>query len=404
MRIALLTHEPFHPPSGGGSAEALYLAREFVRREHELHVFSPPADDLAAVEREFGVRLHPFTRWEMGRYTRLRNLKYLLFPTFLARMVADAAARTPFDIVVSQHAIASVAAGRLKRRLRVPVMMNFLDHLTAFMETWPVWLMPPPILAALKRYELALPTRFAADGVLTVSDPLADRLVVAGCPRERIRPIYYGYDAELFRFDAVAAASRPEAPPVVVMHGSFDHHHLGPIALGAMARVEATRPDTVFRFVGRQTTALTKLLTTLKARGSRLRLECTGFVPYREVAAQLASATIGIVPYEESTGVHCAFVAKAVEYLGLGLPQVCTPLEGLRRYFGNEPAIRFAGFTGGEFGNAILGWLNVPREQRIAWARAASERVRRELDWPVIARRAVDFVEEVARRPQSAGV
>jgi glycosyltransferase involved in cell wall biosynthesis len=108
-----------------------------------------------------------------------------------------------------------------------------------------------------------------------------------------------------------------------------------------------------------------------------------------------------MVPYEESTGVHCAFVAKAVEYLGLGLPQVCTPLEGLRRHFADEPAIRFAGFSGREFGDAILAWLTVPRAQRIAWSQTASERVRRDLDWPVIARRAVDFVEEVAGRPQS---
>lgn len=401
MRLALLTHEPFHPPSGGGSAEALYLAREFGGRGHELHVFSPPAADPAAVEREYGVRLHPFTAWEMGRYTRLRNLKYLLFPGFLARMVAAAAVETRFDAIVSQHAIASVAAGRLKRRLGVPVVMNFLDHLTAFMETWPVWLMPPPVLAALKRYELALPKRFNADVVLTVSDPLADRFVAAGCPRERIRPIYYGYDAGLFRFDEALAATRPETPPLVVMHGSFDHHHLGPIALGAMARVEAERTDVVFRFVGRQTPALAKLLAALRARGSRLRVETTGFVPYDEVAAQLAGATIGMVPYEESTGVHCAFVAKAVEYLGVGLPQVCTPLEGLRRHFATEPAIRFADFDGSAFGAALLSWLKVPRAQRLVWGRAASERVRRELDWPVIARRAADLVEEVARRPQT---
>ncbi len=50
MRVALLTHEPFHPPSGGGSAEALYLVRELVRRGHYVTVFAPSSDlpgDLA---------------------------------------------------------------------------------------------------------------------------------------------------------------------------------------------------------------------------------------------------------------------------------------------------------------------------------------------------------------------
>ena len=41
MRLAFLTHEPYFPPSGGGSAEAIYLIRELVRRNHEIHLFCP---------------------------------------------------------------------------------------------------------------------------------------------------------------------------------------------------------------------------------------------------------------------------------------------------------------------------------------------------------------------------
>jgi hypothetical protein len=40
MRLAFLTHEPYFPPSGGGSAEAIYLIRELVRRGHEVHLFA----------------------------------------------------------------------------------------------------------------------------------------------------------------------------------------------------------------------------------------------------------------------------------------------------------------------------------------------------------------------------
>lgn len=401
MRLAFLTHEPFHPPSGGGSAEGIYLAREFVRRGHEVHVFSPPAANPDEVAREFGVRLHGFTNWEMGRYTRGRNFKYLLYPTALVRQVERAAARIPFDAVLAQHAISAVAAGRLKHRLRVPVVMNFLDYLTAFMATWPVWLMPPPVLAALKRYELSLPTRFAADGVLTVSDVLADRFAETGYPRSRLRPIYYGYDAARFTYDTAAVAARRDDPPTIVMHGSFDHHHLGPIAREAILRVHAARPDARFRFVGRPTPAFDKLRRAVARRGDGPHLESAGFVPYADVARHLATATVGIVPYEESLGVHCAFVAKAVEYLGLGLPVVSTRLEGIRRYFEPEPLLRFTRFDGAAFGDAILDWLREPSATRAAWGRQASERMRRHLDWPVLAAAAADFVEEAAGGGQS---
>src|SRR4051812_24701461 len=116
MRIAFITHEPFFPPSGGGSAEALYLVQEFTNRDHEVHIFCPRLADPEAVEAEFGVTVHPFERWEMGRYTAFRNFKYLLYPSAIQKLVEEQAEKTPFDLVFSQHAISAVAAGRLKAR------------------------------------------------------------------------------------------------------------------------------------------------------------------------------------------------------------------------------------------------------------------------------------------------
>jgi glycosyltransferase involved in cell wall biosynthesis len=121
-------------------------------------------------------------------------------------------------------------------------------------------------------------------------------------------------------------------------------------------------------------------------------------VPYREIPSRLATATLGLVPYEESSGTHCAFVAKAVEYLGLGLPLASTPLDGIARYFADEPLARFASFRGGDLGNTILRWLAEPKAARDALAAPASERVRASLDWSVICAKAAEVVETVAAR------
>lgn len=393
MRLALLTHEPFYPPSGGGSAEAVYLVRELVRKGHVVHLFCPAFERWSEVASEFGVTLHPFTKWRMGRYSSWRTLKYLLYPWFLTRQVLREAGGLNLEAVLSQHAIAAVSAGRLKTRLRVPVVMNFLDYLTGFMETWPSWVAPRPLIRALERFEIALPARYQADGVMTVSDPLADHFLAAGTPRDRLQPIYYGYDAA--KFHPAAETVSLEDPPVVVMHGSFDRHHLGRIAFEAMRTVVAARPDVTFRFVGRATSTLEGFCRRVQARLPRLRLECPGFVPYDRIALQLNRAAVGMVPYEESTGVHCAFVAKTVEYLGVGLPVVSTSLQSARRYFADEPAVMFAGFDGVKFGEAILTWLQRPVAERRALGRVASGRVARELDWAVVCRRAVEFVERI---------
>jgi glycosyltransferase involved in cell wall biosynthesis len=396
LRLAFLTHEPFFPPSGGGSAEAVYLVEELVRHGHEVHIFCPQIADSENVAKRFGVHFHEFKKWKMGRYARMRNLKYLAYPFNLERMVADAAAEAKFDLVLSQHAISAVAAGKLKRKLNAPVVMNFPDLLTGFMETWPAWAAPRPLIHALERYEISMPVRYRVDAALTVSDTLADLFAERGFPRDRILPIYYGYDSDKFPF--VARKADKNRPPVVVMHGSFDAHHLGDIALGAIGHVTKRKPETIFRFVGRETASLQAFLRRAKSEIPGLKVETTGFVPYADVAKHLADANVGVVPYEESAGTHCAFVAKVVEYVASGLPSVCTPLKSIQRYFKGDPMIRFAEFDGEDFGRKIISWLD---ESPLDWqvdALNSATRVQSELDWQPLCRKAVNFIEEIYAR------
>jgi len=396
LRIAFLTHEPFYPPSGGGSAEAIYLVEEMVRRGHDVHLFCPDIPDADVVEKKFGIRLHRFTRWPMGRYARLRNFKYLAYPFFLERMVRDAARDLRFDLIFSQHAISAVAAGKLKKPLGVPVVMNFPDLLTGFMDTWPAYVAPPPVVRCLKRYELSLPTRYHVDGVLTVSDELADRFRKTGVAPEKVLPIYYGYDATYFPFRGQPPAL---TPTIIVMHGSFDAHHLGEIAFRAARYVTRQRPGTIFRFIGKRTAPLERLLARARAEIPGFKYECPGFVPYAEVARHLADAGVGIVPYEESDGTHCAFVAKVVEYVALGLPAVCTPIKSIGSYFRGDPMVKFSRFDGEDFGRKIIAQLE---ESPQGWSQAAAKsaaRVAEELDWRPLCRKAVAFAEATARRP-----
>jgi len=398
LRIAFLTHEPFYPPSGGGSAEAVYLVQEMVRRGHDVHVFGPQIVHSENVQEQFGVKLHPFTRWQMDRYTKFRNFKYLAYPFFLERMVAAAAREIKFDLLVSQHAISAVAAGKLKKPLGLPVVLNFPDLLTGFMETWPGYLAPKPLVRALVRYEMSLPVRYGVDGVCAISDEFAARLAASGYPREKICPIYFGYDAQAFPLRTQLPPS--DKPPVVVMHGSFDAHHLGQIAFGAIKTVVARKPETVFRFVGKRTAGLEKFLQRAQTI-PQFKSEAAGFTPYAEVSKHLASASVGIVPYEESAGTHCAFVAKIVEYVATGLPTVCTPLKSVQSYFKNDRLVKFSEFSGEDFGWKILAWLDEPVASWQPHAAESAARVKAELDWRPLCHKAVDFLEVVYARSET---
>jgi glycosyltransferase involved in cell wall biosynthesis len=390
MNIGILTHEPFHPPSGGGSSQAIYLVEEMVRRGHSVHVFAPQAEKVAELEAKFGIKIHSFTTWKMGRYARLRNLKYLAYPLFLEKLVKATARDVKFDVLLAQHAISCVTAGRLHRPLNCAVAMNFLDYLTGYFDSWPKYLAPTPVVTRLKRFELSLPIKYQAEAIFTISDVLADLFKEAGYPGERILPIYYGYDGKLFQ-----PTFQPSPTPLVVMHGSLDHHHINEFGASALRQIYAKRPDTKFRFVGHKTDALLKVLDALKGHIPESAIECTGFVPYAEVAGRIQNATVGIVPYATSTGAHCTVVAKTVEYAAMGIPMVCTPLRGTVRYWGTNPIIRFSNMNPDSFAERVLSWFDEPKVARLAWAKAASEKVRKELDWVPFSQRVVERLETI---------
>ena len=189
--------------------------------------------------------------------------------------------------------------------------------------------------------------------------------------------------------------------PLVVMHGSFDKHHLGPIAIALLIEVWGQRPEVRFRFIGRITNGLQAFADRVRQRCAGIQLELPGFIPYEKVSEQLVDADVGIIPYEESNGTHCAFVAKAVEYLACGIPVASTPLENLTHYFRDESSIAFGGFDGKSLAEVVMNWLKRPRTERREMGLRASQRVTRELDWSVITQNAASFIESVATRNQS---
>jgi len=275
------------------------------------------------------------------------------------------------------------------------VGMNFLDYLTGYFDSWPKYLAPTPVVNQLKKFELSLPIKYQAEAVFTISDVLADLFKEAGYPAERILPIYYGYDGKLFQ-----PTFEPSPTPLVVMHGSLDHHHINEFGASALRQIYAKRPDTKFRFVGHKTDALLKVLAALKGHIPESAIECIGFVPYAEVAGRIQNATVGIVPYATSTGAHCTVVAKTVEYAAMGIPMVCTPLRGTVRYWGTNPIIRFSNMNPDSFADRVLSWFDEPKIARLAWAKAASAKVLAELDWVPFSQRVVERLELIHKELQ----
>ncbi len=393
MRIAFLSHEPFWPPSGGGSSEALYVVRALRARGHVVDVFCPPG--LPPPDQ--GLRLfHPSFRGD--RQSRGRLLHYPRIIRWLEEAVAREHAAAAYDVVFGQGTVAAVAAGRLGRKLGVPCVFNYLDFLTGWLEGWAAARLAPTLLRWLQEYELSLPSRFQPDRVLCISDVLAERFAGRGVPLERLKTIRFGADPALFH----RKWREPEDDrPLFVLHSSFDHHHLGTIARDAVLAVHARRPDARFRLIGRETPALRAFVRAVARLIGRGAIETPGFVPYAQVAELLPPSAVAWIPYESSAGSHAAFLGKLPEYLMLGLPVACTRLRAVSEHFADEPLLSFVDFNGTSLADAMVAWVETPLAQRRLLGDRAAERHRLALSWEALAERVADAVEELREAPQT---
>ena len=231
--------------------------------------------------------------------------------------------------------------------------------------------------------------RYNADIVLTVSKELSKRFIENGYDASRVFSINYGYDAQLFKPKKL----RSQSPPTVVMHGSFDTHHLGEIATEAIYSITQERPDIHFLFIGKETIALKNLTKKINKLSPATNITCTGFVDYNLISEKLSEGHVGIIPYEQSAGTHCAFVAKMVEYAAVGLPVVSTPLAGTKKFFSNEATIIFSKFDGKIFAEDTLRTLNSTPQPEAAVN--LTKRVANELDWKIICDNIVNRLEAV---------
>ena len=401
MRIFLLSHEPLYPPTGGGSSEAVFLVKELISRGHQVTFIGPLHDSMTSenLESLMGVDIVSFKSFKMGRYAKLRTLKYLLYPFFLSQHIECALRSKNCDLIIGQHSISSVAAGWVGLRKEIPVVMNFLDFLTGFMDTWPEHLMPKPFLYFLKRFELSLPMRFRASGVLCISDALRHRFQSLEYADSKMMNMYFGFDQSAFPYikNSSEDFNTHTNPVKLVMHGSMDNHHLGPVLLQALKEITSKESHRVFElhFVGMVTSHLDGFMEELHDQGIPVKVVTHGFIEYNLIAKTINKAHIGLVPYEENDGSHCAFVAKAVEYAAVGLPVVATKLEGLQKYFQEIPTFKFSNFSGQSFGSMILEMCDdYPSCELIE---RASDKVHAELSWKNIAEKVVDFIEVVGK-------
>lgn len=320
MRILYSAIDQVVPGAKGGSVHVTAVAEGLARLGHEVHVLTSPGDGpFPSGTVKWMPMAPPLGRQQLRwmRRSAVRRVAASIKPDVIMERYYNFGG----EAVLDAHAVRALAV----LEVNAPV----IDH-------------PGSRKAVLDRALLVKPMQrwraricAAADIIVSPSATILPRQI----PRERILELEWGADTE--RFHPGAAGSLPFTPPsgtVAVFAGAFRNWH-GAIHLARAVRIlrERGRQDLSALFIGDGPE-----LPSVKAAAEGVPgIVFTGAIPHAAMPAALASAHIGVAPFD--IGAHKPLALgfywsplKMFEYMASGLPVVAPAVARIPQLVGHE--------------------------------------------------------------------
>lgn len=220
-----------------------------------------------------------------------------------------------------------------------------------------------------------------ANEVLTVNEPLAERLIRLGARPERLTVILNSPDLRLF--DPTAHPRRrfmADGKLRIVYTGALTPTYELDVVLRAVASLARTRPDLRVdaTFYGRGD-AREHLEALAAELGVADRVSFPGRIPIEEVPGAVAAADIGVAPTRLDPFTQMSLSTKVLEYAAMAKPVVASRLPTVERYFDADTLAVYEPGDHESLAATILSLVDRPTERR---ARVGRTRQRVEdLSW-----------------------
>jgi len=190
-----------------------------------------------------------------------------------------------------------------------------------------------------------LSCRFA-DHVIVANHLWHDRVVRRSASPDRCTPILNYPASEFFRPASGEGTERARAF-VILYPGTLNHHQGLDIAVAAFAEVCHRMPGAEFRIYG-DGPARDALRQQAAALGVSDRVVIRHFVPFHEVPAVMASASVGVVPKRADGFGNEAFSTKILEFMAGEVPVIVSRTR-VDSYYFDDQTVKF--FTPGDVGD-----------------------------------------------------
>jgi glycosyltransferase involved in cell wall biosynthesis len=310
-------------------------AETLVAAGWEVDVFglSRPGESSSAVVEGVNLRRLP-----VGRHQGAGISVYLVeYGAFLVRALwaATRAHRHRRYELVEVHSLPDylVFAALPMKLAGVPVLLDLHEAMPEFFRSrFPG--AANPISYRMLRLQERLSIA-AANEVLTVNEPLAERLRGLGADPDRLTVILNSPDLKLF--DASAHQRRKfmaDGTLRIVYTGALTPTYELDVVLRAVASLARTRPElpvsAIFYGRGDAQTALEALTARL---GIADRVSFPGRIPIEDVPRAVAAADVGVAPTRLDPFTGMSLSTKVLEYAAMDKPVVASRLPTVERYF-----------------------------------------------------------------------
>ena len=325
---------------------AYYEEDSRVRREAETLVAAGWEVDVFGLRRTgegptavvAGVNLH---RLPVGRHQGAGLFVYLAeYGAFLFRALwaATRAHRRRRYALVEVHSLPDylVFAALPLKLAGVPVLLDLHEAMPEFFRSrFPK--AANPISYRLLRLQERLSIAFANE-VMTVNEPLAERLRGFGVKSDRLTVILNSPDLGLF--DPAAHPTRKfmaDGRLRIVYTGALTPTYELDVVLRAVAAIARIRPTLPVSatFYGRGD-ALPALEALASELGIADRVDFPGRIPIEDVPRAVAAGDVGVAPTRLDPFTGMSLSTKLLEYAAMGKPVVASRLPTVERYFSTD--------------------------------------------------------------------
>jgi glycosyltransferase involved in cell wall biosynthesis len=388
---------------------AYYEEDARVRREAETLVAAGWEVDVFGLRRPgeepagivAGVNLH---RLPVGRHQGAGLFVYLAeYGAFLLRAMwaATRAHRRRRYGLVEVHSLPDylVFAALPMKMAGVPVLLDLHEAMPEFFRSrFPK--AANPISYRLLRLQEKLSCAFANE-VMTVNEPLAERLRGLGVKPDRLTVILNSPDLGLF--DASASPRREfmaDGVLRIVYAGALTPTYELDVVLKAVAAIARTRPDLpVMATLYGRGDALPGLQALVDELSIADRVSFPVRIPIEDVPGAVAAAAIGVAPTRLDPFTGMSLSTKVLEYAAMEKPVVASRLPTVERYFAADTLSIYEPGDPESLAAMVLNLVD-DADERNRRVERTSRRVE-ELSWTRQGRAFTEVVERLTTGPRS---